>query len=309
MSAFLRHFLAQHPHAGRLRKRRDRRLGAMTASRPNMTAYAAALIWNVVKPLRAAGLEAVHALRDQWPAPREAGDRVRAADADPPRTIRHEVGRVRVDVQPKVRGAAPALAGKAISANIGHVDKKLGAKVKASLGIEIRQAVLRDQAPLAAAVDVARRENIELIESISEDYFDRLEKVLADNWENNGDWSDAVDDVMHLGEVTQSRAELIARDQTLKMNSRFNEARQRSLGIKQYVWTTVGDDRVREAHRELEGKTIDYDDPPTDSDGNTGHAGDCGVGDRCTQDPKFDADEPEEEDDEDVAEVDEGDED
>lgn len=291
-------FLAQHPHAGSLRKRRDRRLGAMHASRANALAYAAALTKAVVEPLARAGLEAARALRPHWPPPKAAD--ALALDAKKPRpprnvppVVKHEVVRALHPVVQKTRAAAPGIAHRTIVANLGHVDNKLGAKVKASLGIEIRQSVLRDQSAIYAAMNDAREENVDLITSIPDQYMDRLEEILADNWNNNGSWEDAVGEIEDLAGVTQSRAELIARDQTLKQNSRFNEARQRSLGITQYVWTTVGDDRVRPAHAELEGQTIDYDDPPTDSDGNTGHAGDCGVGDRCTQDPVLDLDDPE----------------
>jgi SPP1 gp7 family putative phage head morphogenesis protein len=308
----LAHFAAQvHPRFGALRRRRDRRLGAMHASRPNALAYAAALTRAVVEPLAAAGMEAARALSPHWPPPRAADAALDAKAPRPPRNVppvvKHEVTRALHPIVQKTRAAAPGIAHRTIVANLGHVDNKLGAKVKASLGIEIRQSVLRDQSAIYAAMNDAREENVDLITSIPDQYMDRLEEILADNWENNGSWEDAVGEIEDLAGVTQSRAELIARDQCQKQNSRFNEARQRSLGVTKYVWTTVGDDRVRESHQELEGQTIDYDDPPTDSDGNTGHAGDCGVGDRCTQDPVLDLDdfedgEPDDEEEDDLDE-------
>lgn len=308
----LAHFAAQvHPRFGALRRRRDRRLGAMHASRPNALAYAAALTRAVVEPLAAAGMEAARALSPHWPPPRAADAALDAKAPRPPRNVppvvKHEVVRAIHPVVQKTRAAAPGIAHRTVVANLGHVDNKLGAKVKASVGIEIRQSVLRDQSAIYAAMNDAREENVDLITSIPDQYMDRLEGILADNWNNNGSWEDAVGEIEDLAGVTQSRAELIARDQCQKQNSRFNEARQRSLGVTKYVWTTVGDDRVREAHQELEGQTIDYDDPPTDSDGNTGHAGDCGVGDRCTQDPVLDLDdledgEPDDEEEDDLDE-------
>ena len=280
----LSHFVAQHAHGGRLRKRRDRRLGAISASRPAMFGYAAALTQHVLDPLRAAGREAVEALRPHWPAVHDA----------PPPTIRHEVGRVRANVRPKVVGAAPAIAAKAVRTTLGSVDDKLSAKIYTSLGVQVRQALL-EHGPIAETMADALGENVDLITSIADDYFDELETILADNWSNVGDWRQAVEAVEHLGEVTQSRAELIARDQVMKMNSRFNQARQQSLGVTRYEWQTVGDDRVRPAHEELEGTEHDWDEPPTDADGNTGHAGDCGINDRCTANPILDLD-PDDED-------------
>lgn len=282
----LQYFARQHPHTGRLRRRRDRRLGAIHPSRPAMIAYAAAL-GQLVDYLRRAGLEVVQALRPHWPqdhGPEQPG----AHDAAPP-TIRHEVGRVRATTHPKVVGAAPGIATRVVRANLGSVDDKLSSRVNTSLGIQIRQGLI-EHGPIAGAMNDALADNVDLIESISSDYFDELETILADNWANVGDWRDAVEAVGDLGDVTQSRAELIARDQTNKLNAKFNEVRQTSIGVKKYEWVTVGDDRVRPAHEELDGSEHDWDNPPTDSDGETGHPGEA-IQCRCASDPILDLDE------------------
>ena len=73
-------------------------------------------------------------------------------------------------------------------------------------------------------------------------------------------------EVERIGDVTESRAKLIARDQTSKMNGAFNEARQTSLGIDRYVWQTSGDERVREEHQANDGQVFSWNDPPA-----TGH--------------------------------------
>jgi len=279
----LGHFVAQHPHGERLRVRRARRLGAIRPSIAIATRYAGALIHEIVGPLRAAGLEAVRNLRPHWPA---------AHDARPP-SIRHEVGRLRGKVTPEVHEKAPRIASRTVVAQAQETDNKLAGRIRMSLGVELRTAFLLDKSAIHSEMRDALADNIQLITSISDDYFDELETVLGDNWENVGDWHEAVAAVEHLGDVTESRAELIARDQTMKMNSRFNQARQQSLGVTRYEWQTVGDDRVREAHQDLDGTVHDWDDPPTDADGNTGPPGDCGINCRCAADPILDLD-PEE---------------
>jgi SPP1 gp7 family putative phage head morphogenesis protein len=62
--------------------------------------------------------------------------------------------------------------------------------------------------------------------------------------------------------VVQSRAELIARDQTLKLYGQIQEARQTDAGIEEYTWSTSLDERVRSRHTELEGTTQRWDTPP-----------------------------------------------
>lgn len=60
----------------------------------------------------------------------------------------------------------------------------------------------------------------------------------------------------------QSRAELIARDQILKLNADVHEQAQRSAGVTEYIWVTSHDERVRASHADLDGTRQAWDDPP-----------------------------------------------
>lgn len=92
-------------------------------------------------------------------------------------------------------------------------------------------------------------------------------------------------------EVAVSRAMLIARTETARANAVFNQARAQSVGSGQYRWHNSGDEAVRESHRiyhgkRLQGMIFSWDDPPTLSDGMTGHPGtfpNC----RCFAEPVF----------------------
>jgi SPP1 gp7 family putative phage head morphogenesis protein len=83
--------------------------------------------------------------------------------------------------------------------------------------------------------------------------------------------------------VTKSRAKLIARDQTSKLNSQLNQLKQQQVGISKYIWQTAMDERVRPSHRDKQGKTFSWDNPPAD----TGHPGQD-VNCRCIALPVFD---------------------
>jgi SPP1 gp7 family putative phage head morphogenesis protein len=94
--------------------------------------------------------------------------------------------------------------------------------------------------------------------------------------------------------ISKRRAQLIARDQTLKLAGQLAEARQTQAGIRRYVWTTSADERVRPDHAELDGQVIEWDSPPVvdKRTGRRGHPGDdfqC----RCTADPILDDPDPE----------------
>lgn len=94
-------------------------------------------------------------------------------------------------------------------------------------------------------------------------------------------------------EIEERRAQLIARDQTLKLAGQLQEARQTQAGIKRYVWTTSDDERVRPDHAALDGTIQEWDNPPV-VDKRTGRRAHPG-GDyqcRCTADPVLDDDTP-----------------
>ena len=54
------------------------------------------------------------------------------------------------------------------------------------------------------------------------------------------------------------RARLIARDQTSKLNAKVSELRHKAAGFTKYVWTTAGDERVRDEHVFLDGNEYEY---------------------------------------------------
>lgn len=84
-----------------------------------------------------------------------------------------------------------------------------------------------------------------------------------------------------------ARARLIARDQISKYNGQLNQTRQTALGITKYRWVTAGDERVRERHRQLNGRIFDWNNPPISDSGEPINPGDdfqC----RCVSEPIFD---------------------
>lgn len=130
---------------------------------------------------------------------------------------------------------------------------------------------LRQRLPGVALPDVLRggprleaqwvRQNVDLINVPN-----RIKSVLRKELAGPLEAGVRVEDLMaHLQErfdIDARRAELIARDQTLKLSGQLQEERQTQAGIKRYVWTTSGDERVRHDHADLDGKVFSWDDPP-----------------------------------------------
>jgi SPP1 gp7 family putative phage head morphogenesis protein len=78
--------------------------------------------------------------------------------------------------------------------------------------------------------------------------------------------------VQSRGGVSESRARLIARTEVSRATTILTQARAESVGSTHYIWQTAEDGIVRDSHREMNGFTVAWNDPPT-LDGLTGHAG------------------------------------
>ena len=74
-------------------------------------------------------------------------------------------------------------------------------------------------------------------------------------------------------------ARRIAMNESRTIVSELNQAYSMDLGVREYVWQTVGDSRVRPTHQENNGGTFSYDSPP--DTGNPGEAVNC----RCSAIP------------------------
>jgi SPP1 gp7 family putative phage head morphogenesis protein len=86
----------------------------------------------------------------------------------------------------------------------------------------------------------------------------------------------------------KSRAKLIVRTESAKINAALTETRAKSFGINAYIWSTSSDIRVRESHKMMNGSLVFWDDAPI-LDNMQGHAGEfpnC----RCISLPVFELD-------------------
>jgi SPP1 gp7 family putative phage head morphogenesis protein len=184
-----------------------------------------------------------------------------------------------------IQTTADRLSALAVQKNLQEVDTRLAASIKSSVSVDI-SGVLTNEGAIRTAVREATEANVALIRSIPEQYLQKLSDNFFENLVDGVDVQDLVSVISHVADVTDSRAKLIARDQTSKMNSSFNRVRQTDLGIERYQWQTAGDERVRETHADNDGKIFSWDDPPEET-GNPGDDINC----RCVAIPVFDLEE------------------
>lgn len=167
----------------------------------------------------------------------------------------------------------------------------LAARVNKKNSIDFRRVAginLHADAGTEAAIDAFRERNVALFKTLANEELESMSDILDEA--ERGAWtvSTLSDRLAEEFEVTQSKADFWARDQVLKLNGQLTQLRQTNAGISKYIWTTSGDERVRETHAELDGSVQSWADPPVvNDDGDTANPGDdyqC----RCTAYPVLD---------------------
>lgn len=141
--------------------------------------------------------------------------------------------------------------------------------------------VYRSEPWLAQAQNNWVAQNSSLIKTVPQQYMARVESVIREGVLAGESPRSLAEKIRVAGGVTESRAKLIAVDQISKANAELTKHRQEDLGIKEYTWITSRDERVRELHKERNGKMFSWDKPP--SDGHPGMPIRC----RCHAKPSF----------------------
>lgn len=143
----------------------------------------------------------------------------------------------------------------------------------------------RSEPWLAPALEAFMHENVQLITKLQQTTLADIEAtVLREVVAGSRHEQIAKDLTKRLG-VAESKAKLIARDQTLSLLATLNKQRQTNLGVERYIWRTVRDGRVRLEHEERDGQVFRWDQPPPG-----GHPG-TEVNCRCYAEPIFDDEE------------------
>lgn len=129
--------------------------------------------------------------------------------------------------------------------------------------------------------------NVGLIKKASSDTLHDINRIVMSGFSQGDRWESIRDRIMGTNLTTdaggrvfptlESRAELIARDQTLKLYGNLNQLRQTNTGLVWYIWKTVEDERVRgnpsgkypkarPSHFSLNNKICRWDNPTVYAD-------------------------------------------
>ena len=128
---------------------------------------------------------------------------------------------------------------------------------EAQIGVDI----FKSDRWLGPMLESWAQENAKLISSIEEKYLQNVAQRAQDMVRQGRTTKQFAEELARQYDLTVARSKLIARTEMAKLNGQITKARQQSLGIREYEWSTSADERVRESHKVLNGKICRYDDP------------------------------------------------
>lgn len=155
-------------------------------------------------------------------------------------------------------------------ADVSRRDRQAWKARSLEIGTQLRREI--ETAPTGEVMRGLLAEQVSLIKSLPIEAAERVHKLTLEGITNSTRASEIASEIMRTGEVTKSRANLIARTEVGRTATALTQARAQYVGSEGYVWRTAHDGDVRPSHRAMDGKFVRWDRPPT-LDGLTGHAG------------------------------------
>lgn len=122
--------------------------------------------------------------------------------------------------------------------------------------------VLIHRAPVGAELKKLLDLNVGLIKSLPIEAGKRVHELTLKGLEDSTRAREIATEIERTGEVTTSRATLIARTEVARTSSVLVETRSQAAGLTHYIWRTAHDGTVRPGHKAMEGKVIEWANPP-----------------------------------------------
>lgn len=180
---------------------------------------------------------------------------------------------------------------------LGYIESSLDQMVDKH-PVDANQTVMRfekDFQPIAKAIEVHPELSTESKMKLAKEYSDNM-KLWINKFSKQSiqDLRQTVEENAHEGyrfdhlisaieqkyDVSKSKAKFLARQETALFMSNYRKQRFQEGGIRMYRWSTAHDERVRDDHKHLNGRTFSYEQPPI-VDRATGRTGNPGEDYNC----------------------------
>lgn len=133
-----------------------------------------------------------------------------------------------------------------------------------ALGNEISKGLqlLIQRTPTGELLKQRLNEQVTLIKSLPIEAGQRVHELTLKGLEDSTRAREIAKEIERTGEVTTSRALLIARTEVSRTASELVGARAIHAGLTHYIWRTAHDGTVRPGHKAMEGKVCEWANPP-----------------------------------------------
>lgn len=159
------------------------------------------------------------------------------------------------------------LKGTELAEAANQQDKLAWARATAEMGRGIHLE-LRGNTRIGSTMREIMNRQVHYITSLPIEAGERVHQLVIEGLSNSTRAEEIAKEIARSGEVTQSRAMLIARTETSRAQTSLTQARSLAVGAESYIWRSVHDSRVRLRHRELDKSIHRWDNPPVASEPN-----------------------------------------
>lgn len=149
------------------------------------------------------------------------------------------------------------VAKKANSNNIRQWQKL----IKKTFGVDL-DGNYYNKGTWADLIDRWTQENVGYVRSIPQESLTQLRQLVQDGYNEGWGVTKMRNEIVKAFGVSKSRAKLLAVDQMGTLCSQITRKQQTDAGCTRYRWKARNDNRVRESHRQYNGKIFSWDDPP-----------------------------------------------
>jgi SPP1 gp7 family putative phage head morphogenesis protein len=160
--------------------------------------------------------------------------------------------------------------GSAMLADVSRRDEAVWAALGQDMSRNLRDEIQR--APTGEALKKLLDEQVHLITSLPLDAATRVHEIATNQLYSGARAGELAKQILKSGDVSKSRANLIARTEVARAASGLVQARATYVGSEGYIWRTAEDADVRRSHKGMSGRFVKWSDPPV-LDKMRGHAG------------------------------------
>lgn len=134
---------------------------------------------------------------------------------------------------------------------------RMYAEVEKAMGISSKQLLSTEG--MTITKNAMKLETVEWLKKLRDETLQQWTASTLRSMANGDSLETIMKQFDGLVEARTSHAKMVARTQINSFNSFMTKARAQKLGIKEAIWITSGDERVRRCHQVRDGKKFDLD--------------------------------------------------